>query len=98
MSPAHLSYQDPARPVDERYADLLAHMTLTEKIGQLSQVLATAGNLEPGQAQRVSFELGPDELGYWGPEGRFVVEPGEFRVWAGGDCAARLQAFFHVEP
>jgi beta-glucosidase len=52
--------------------------------------------LEPGQAQRVSFELGPDELGYWGPDGRFAVEPGEFRVWAGGDCTAALEACFQV--
>src|SRR3954471_9150516 len=34
---AGLPYQDPARPVAERVADLLARMSLDEKIGQMTQ-------------------------------------------------------------
>ena len=33
----------------------------------------------------VAFELGEKELGFWNREGRFVVEPGDFKVavWNG---------------
>ena len=41
--------------------------------------------LDPGESAAVSFELGEKELGFWNREGRFVVEPGDFRVavWNG---------------
>ena len=35
-------YQDASRPVDERVQDLLAQMTLAEKIGQMTQLKRTA--------------------------------------------------------
>ena len=41
--------------------------------------------LDPGESAAVSFELGEKELGFWNREGRFVVEPGDFKVavWNG---------------
>ncbi|GIM88698.1 glycoside hydrolase family 3 N-terminal domain-containing protein [Paractinoplanes toevensis] len=36
--PADLPYRDPALPVNERVADLLARMTLPEKVGQMLQL------------------------------------------------------------
>ena len=41
--------------------------------------------LDPGESTTVSFELGEKELGFWNREGRFVVEPGDFKVavWTG---------------
>ena len=41
--------------------------------------------LDPGESATVSFELGEKELGFWNREGRFVVEPGDFKVavWNG---------------
>jgi beta-glucosidase len=38
VTPVPRSYLDPALPVDARVADLLARMTLDEKIGQMTQV------------------------------------------------------------
>jgi beta-glucosidase len=40
--------------------------------------------LKPGETQTVSFELGPEELSYHGPDLKRVVEPGRFRVMVGG--------------
>lgn len=37
--------------------------------------------LAAGESKTVSFELGNDQLGYYFPDGRYVVEPGKFQVW-----------------
>jgi beta-glucosidase len=41
--PDDAAYRDPARPVDERVADLLARMTLAEKAGQLFHTMIEVG-------------------------------------------------------
>ncbi|BDZ41609.1 beta-glucosidase [Paraoerskovia sediminicola] len=41
--PVDAPYRDPAAPVDERVADLLDRMTLTEKAGQLFQTMVEIG-------------------------------------------------------
>ncbi|WUH90766.1 glycoside hydrolase family 3 C-terminal domain-containing protein [Streptomyces sp. NBC_00433] len=47
-SAAGLPYQDPSLPVSQRVADLLARMSLDEKIGQMTQVDRTALAAAPG--------------------------------------------------
>jgi beta-glucosidase len=36
------------------------------------------------EGRTVTFELGPEQLSYHGPEMKRVVEPGRFRVMVGG--------------
>ncbi len=43
--------------------------------------------LKPGERRAVTFELGPEELSYHGPDMKRVVEPGRFRVMVGGSSA-----------
>lgn len=43
--------------------------------------------LEPGQARKLRFVLGPKSLGYWDDKMRFSVEPGAFQVMVGGSSA-----------
>ncbi|WP_411910694.1 glycoside hydrolase family 3 N-terminal domain-containing protein [Actinotalea sp. M2MS4P-6] len=45
--PADAAYRDPRRSVEERVADLLARMTLAEKVGQMLQLDARGGVREP---------------------------------------------------
>jgi beta-glucosidase len=40
--------------------------------------------LAPGERRTVTFELGPEQLSYHGPEMKRVVEPGRFQVMVGG--------------
>lgn len=53
-------------------------------------------SLAPGEASTVKFELGDDQLGYYGPSETWVVEPGWFTVWIGGDSEATLSGRFQV--
>jgi beta-glucosidase len=41
--------------------------------------------LEPKERRTVTFELGPDQLSYHGPDMKRVVEPGRFQVMVGGN-------------
>jgi beta-glucosidase len=46
--------------------------------------------LRPGESRRVSFELAPGDLAFYGRDMRPVTEPGDFHVWVGGDSNAGL--------
>ena len=52
--------------------------------------------LRPGEKQTVRFELGPDDLGFYDRELKFVVEPGEFRVFVGTSSVGGLEERFDV--
>jgi len=53
--------------------------------------------LKVGETRRVSFKLGNEELSYYGFNGRWSLEPGEFKVWIGEDSQASLGTSFRVE-
>jgi beta-glucosidase len=44
-------------------------------------------SLAPGERRTVSFELGPAQLAYHGPDLKRIVEPGRFQVMVGGSSA-----------
>jgi beta-glucosidase len=52
--------------------------------------------LQAGEKKRVEFVLGPEHLGFWNREMRYVVEPGEFRVMVGANSAEVIEAKFEV--
>ena len=54
-------------------------------------------SLEAGAKRSVHFTLGKAELEFWSPaEKRWVVEPEEFDVWAGGASTAKLHEEFRL--
>lgn len=52
--------------------------------------------LQPGEKRRVEFTLGPEHLGFYSRELKFVVEPGEFRVMVGANSQAVIEKSFVV--
>ncbi|MFW5830415.1 MAG: glycoside hydrolase family 3 C-terminal domain-containing protein, partial [Planctomycetota bacterium] len=52
--------------------------------------------LDPGEQQEVVFDLGPEQLAYYGASHRWGVDPGTFQVFVGGDSSATLQEDFVV--
>ncbi len=53
-------------------------------------------SLQPGQTQKVTFTLGPANLGYYNDQGQFTVEPGGFDVYVGDSSVGGLHAQFTV--
>jgi beta-glucosidase len=74
--------------------DLLASMTRPVKELKGFQRVT----LQPGEKRRIEFVLGPEHLGFWNREMRFVVEPGEFRVMVGSNSVDLIEAKFEVTP
>lgn len=52
--------------------------------------------LQPGEKRRVEFTLGPQQLGFYNRELKFVVEPGEFRVMVGANSQDVIEKSFVV--
>ena len=54
-------------------------------------------NLTPGQTETVTFTIDSEALGYYLPGGKFVVEPGEFTIFAGSSSTETLEAKLTVQ-
>jgi beta-glucosidase len=52
--------------------------------------------LQPGEKRRVQFKLTSEHLGFYNRDMRFVVEPGEFKVFVGADSENLLEKSFAV--
>lgn len=55
-------------------------------------------DLKPGESRRVGIDLPVSSLGFHDDRGRYRVEPGEFRVYVGGDSNATLEGRFTLAP
>lgn len=51
-------------------------------------------HLEPGEERRLSFEIPYEKLGYYDDNMNYVVEPGDFDIFAGGSSADCLRERF----
>lgn len=53
--------------------------------------------LNPQESTQVEFTIKPEMLGFYNSENKWAVEPGEFRVWVGGDSNAHQSAKFQYQ-
>lgn len=51
-------------------------------------------HLQPNETRTVTFRIPQAELAIWNAEGKWVTEPGEFTIWAGGSSLADLKTTF----
>ncbi|MBR2856639.1 MAG: glycoside hydrolase family 3 C-terminal domain-containing protein [Bacteroidales bacterium] len=54
-------------------------------------------SLAPGESRTVTFELPVGELAFWNIDMKYLVEPGDFRLWVAGDSASGDAVEFVVE-
>ena len=52
--------------------------------------------LVPNESQEISFTLTEKELGFYDNNGNFILEPGDFSIFVGGDSNANLQAIISL--
>jgi len=53
-------------------------------------------HVEPGQTITVDFELAAEDLAFYGRDNTLITEPGEFRIWVGGDSTTELGTSFRL--
>lgn len=53
-------------------------------------------SLKAGEKRTVTFTLKPEHLGFYNAQNRFVVEPGDFKVWVGQSSVDGLEGDFTV--
>jgi beta-glucosidase len=73
--------------------DLVA--TITRPVKELKGFQKIS--LQPGEQCPVCFEIPVCELGFTGRDMRYVVEPGDFKVWVGPDSTQGLEGSFTVK-
>ena len=49
-------------------------------------------SLEANESKKIKFTLSEKELGFYDNEGNFIVEPGDFSIFVGGDSNTTLQS------
>jgi beta-glucosidase len=53
--------------------------------------------LQPGEQLDVRFEIPVSGLGFTGRNMRYMVEPGDFKVWVGPDATQGLEGAFTIK-
>jgi beta-glucosidase len=88
--------------IGKRAGDEVVQLYIRDVVGSMTRpVKELKGfqrvSLQPGEKRRVEFVLGPEHLGFWNRDMRYVVEPGEFRVMVGANSVDVLEATFNVD-
>jgi beta-glucosidase len=76
----------------DRAGDEVVQLYIRDEVSRATRpVLELKGfrriTLTPGERRKVTFEVGPEQLSYHGPELKRVVEPGHFHLMVGGSSA-----------
>ena len=54
-------------------------------------------HLKAGETRTLAFDLPQQSLQIWNAEGKWIVEPGDYTLWAGGSSEATLEARFQLQ-
>jgi beta-glucosidase len=84
-------------------ADEVVQLYVRDLVGSITRPVKelkgfTRISLGPGEAERVRFTLTADQLGFHTVGGRWVVEPGAFKVWIGPSSQEGLEGDFDLVP
>ncbi len=87
----------------DREAEEVAQLYVRDLVGSLTRPVKELKGfkrvrLGPRETKAVTFDLPASSLGFHDREMRYVVEPGAFRIWVGGDSQSGLDASFEVRP
>ncbi|HXN33458.1 MAG TPA: beta-glucosidase BglX [Polyangiaceae bacterium] len=69
--------------------------TVTRPVRELKRFERVS--LARGETKTIEFAITTQDLGFWGRDMRFTVEPGVFDIFVGGDSRAGLGATFEIE-
>lgn len=53
--------------------------------------------IKSGESETITFTLGPDELGFFDNEGKWLIEPGDFEIMVGGSSDDTINKSFTLK-
>ncbi len=79
----------------------VAQLYVQDKIGSVVRPVKELKRFErvtlaPGESKNVTFVLPVHELAFWNIDMKYMVEPGDFRLWVAGDSASGAPVDFVV--
>lgn len=85
----------------DRAGDEIVQLYVQDIVGQVTRpVKELKGfkrvSLKPGEQQQVRFEVPARNLGFYGLDMTFMVEPGAFKVWVGPNAYEGMEASFSI--
>lgn len=86
----------------DREGDEVAQLYLREEVSSVeTPVRSLEGfsriHLRPGETKTVRFRVPQSQLAIWNADRKWVVEPGNYTVWAGGSSDATMAAHFVLQ-
>ncbi|MDR8389805.1 beta-glucosidase BglX [Aliifodinibius sp. S!AR15-10] len=87
--------------IGERTGEEVVQLYIRDLVGSVTRPVKELKGfekiqLDPGETQTVSFNLGPEKLAFYNIDMEKVVEPGEFKVFVGGNSQDVLEGGFTV--
>lgn len=87
----------------EREGDEVAQLYLREDVSSIETPDRSLKgfsriHLKPHETKTVTFRVPQHQLAIWNAEGKWVVERGNYTLWAGGSSEASLSARFLLQP
>lgn len=97
----HVAIEASITNTGERAGMEIVQLYIRDRFGSLTRpVRELKGfervHLEPGQTHRVRFELHTDDLAFFGRNGEFAAEPGDFDVWIAPSSVGGLHTSFAI--
>ena len=106
QTPAQGSKADIAVSVDVtntggKEGDEVAQLYVRENVGSVETPDRTLKgfsriHLKPNETKTVTFHVPQDQLAIWSQDNKWIVESGNYTVWAGGSSQASLSAQFYL--
>jgi beta-glucosidase len=87
--------------VGDRSGAEVAQLYIRDLVGQVTRPVRELKGfqkvtLQPGEERAIRFEVPVRELGFIGRGMRYIVEPGDFRLWVGPDATRGMEGAFRI--
>ena len=89
------------RNIGQRHVEEIAQLYVRDPVASITRPVRELKGFQrvgvaPGETARVEFELHSDALKFYNRQRGWVLEPGRFQVWVGGDSNADLVGEFQL--
>ncbi|WP_159949543.1 beta-glucosidase BglX [Polaribacter septentrionalilitoris] len=80
----------------------VVQLYIRDKVGSITRPIKELKGFElvelkKGETKTITLKLTKSELGFYTNHGKFIVEPGDFEVFVGGDSTADLKTSFELK-